>query len=243
MAVGPQLTHPALRLGVRLSGYAATTQAKKAIRLAHKMSNCNTCICASTFAYNMHHVRVNALQRVTRSCVRAMRQCADTHPTCLSPSLSVSLRCRLSATMVQPITCLDVAPGSAGDLCVVGGRDGHLEVMSLHTGASVAKMPGHVMDVTACRFFPSGKVVLSGSSDLSLKIWSAEDGHCAAELRGHSSGVSGLAIVERGRNVICRYSGRWQARSQARALVVLTSLMRQAHLTFIHHSRRCCGCR
>ena len=47
---------------------------------------------------------------------------------------------------------------------------------------------GHISDVNTCRFFPSGKVVLSGGADLRLKIWSAEDGSCPVTLKGHTGG-------------------------------------------------------
>jgi proteasomal ATPase-associated factor 1 len=49
-------------------------------------------------------------------------------------------------------------------------------------------------------------VILSGGADTLVKIWSAETGQCAATLAGHSAGVTDLAVIERGRNVIstCR---------------------------------------
>ena len=49
-------------------------------------------------------------------------------------------------------------------------------------------LQGHISDVNTCRFFPSGKVVLSGGADLRLKIWSAEDGSCPVTLKGHTGG-------------------------------------------------------
>ena len=50
------------------------------------------------------------------------------------------------------------------------------------------ELRGHLGDVYTCRFFPSGVVILTGSADMQLKIWSAEDGSCAATMRGHSAG-------------------------------------------------------
>ena len=50
-------------------------------------------------------------------------------------------------------------------------------------------LEGHYGDVYSCRFFPSGVVVLSGGSDMQLKIWSAESGKCAATLTGHHAGL------------------------------------------------------
>ena len=48
------------------------------------------------------------------------------------------------------------------------------------------------MDVETCRFFPSGVVILTGGSDMRLKIWSAEKGTCPRTLVGHTGGqISG----------------------------------------------------
>ena len=51
-------------------------------------------------------------------------------------------------------------------------------------------MIGHVCDVYACKFFPSGMVVLSGGADMQLKVWSAETGQCAANMIGHKAGMN-----------------------------------------------------
>ena len=53
-------------------------------------------------------------------------------------------------------------------------------------------LQGHISDVNTCKFFPSGKVVLSGGADLRLKIWSAEDGSCPVTLKGHTAGIKWL---------------------------------------------------
>jgi len=50
-------------------------------------------------------------------------------------------------------------------------------------------LSGHYGDVYACRFFPSGIVILSGGADMQLKIWSAETGQCAATMTGHTQGI------------------------------------------------------
>lgn len=63
-------------------------------------------------------------------------------------------------------------------------------------------MNGHYGDIYCCRWFPSGKVVLSSGADLRIKIWSAETGKCAGTLVGHTKAVTDLAVVDRGRNII-----------------------------------------
>jgi len=43
--------------------------------------------------------------------------------------------------------------------------------------------------VVCCEFSPSGKQIVSGSEDKTLKIWDASTGQCIKELRGHSEEV------------------------------------------------------
>ena len=41
------------------------------------------------------------------------------------------------------------------------------------------------MGVTACRFAPDGKTLVSASWDATLKIWDVESGTCKTTLKGH----------------------------------------------------------
>ena len=50
--------------------------------------------------------------------------------------------------------------------------------------------------MNTCRFFPSGKVVLSGGADLRLKIWSTEDGSCPVTLKGHTGGLDSIVFQQ-----------------------------------------------
>lgn len=85
----------------------------------------------------------------------------------------------------------------------IGAADGTCLLWDASARAQVLPLTGHVADVTAVRFFPSSQVLLTGSLDFTLRIWSMT-GHCAATLRGHVGGVEDVAIVGRGRNVACK---------------------------------------
>jgi proteasomal ATPase-associated factor 1 len=52
------------------------------------------------------------------------------------------------------------------------------------------------MDINTSRFFPSGKVVLSGGADFALRIWDLNTGNCAAMLKGHTKGNFDLRSEE-----------------------------------------------
>ncbi|ETM53132.1 hypothetical protein L914_03377 [Phytophthora nicotianae] len=84
---------------------------------------------------------------------------------------------------------------------VVGGSDGACMLWDSQNRAQMLPLKGHVADVTSARFFPSSQVVLTGSLDFTLRIWSV-NGRCAAVMKGHLGGIEDVAIVGRGRNVL-----------------------------------------
>lgn len=100
------------------------------------------------------------------------------------------------------IDCMDVSLN--GNLYVVGGHDGALRLGNVRTNApeDIRLLKGHVGDILSCRFFPSSEVVISTSSDLSARIFSALDGSNPRTLKGHTAAVTDVAIIERGRNVL-----------------------------------------
>ncbi|KAJ7391367.1 Proteasomal ATPase-associated factor 1 [Desmophyllum pertusum] len=67
----------------------------------------------------------------------------------------------------KSIRCIDISPG--GGLGVSGGDDGTLLVWDTSNGVLRRDLQGHISDVNTCKFFPSGKVILSGGADLRLK--------------------------------------------------------------------------
>lgn len=87
----------------------------------------------------------------------------------------------------------------------VGGADGLCTLWDALDRTESVVLSGHLLDVTRVRFFPSSKVLLTGSLDFTVRIWSAESGKCAAILKGHRGGVEDLAILGKGRNVLCTY--------------------------------------
>ncbi|TDH72453.1 hypothetical protein CCR75_009278 [Bremia lactucae] len=84
---------------------------------------------------------------------------------------------------------------------IVGGADGFCMLWDYQNRTQMLPLKGHVADVTCTRFFPSSQVVLTGSLDFTLRIWSIS-GHCAAVLKGHQGGVQDVVVIGRGRNVL-----------------------------------------
>ncbi|KAH8922629.1 WD40 repeat-like protein [Atractiella rhizophila] len=96
------------------------------------------------------------------------------------------------------IKCLDLS--STKDLFVVGGRNGVLKVGACSTGSIVRELRGHVGDILGCKFFPSGEVILSNGSDMTLRIFSALDGSNPRTF-SHTRAVTGTCITGVGKKV------------------------------------------
>jgi len=90
-------------------------------------------------------------------------------------------------------------------LGVSSSAEGSLLVWTLSNGEVRRNLTGHISDVNAAKFFPSGLVVLSAGADLRVKIWSVENGKSPVQL-GHLSGVTDVCVVDKGRNIVsvCR---------------------------------------
>lgn len=87
-------------------------------------------------------------------------------------------------------------------LAVSSSSKGQLLVWDTRTGETKISLTGHVFEVYKCRFFPSGKVVLSCGADMSLKIWCAKTGICPVTLSGHKMAVTDVDFVNRGKNIV-----------------------------------------
>lgn len=89
-------------------------------------------------------------------------------------------------------------------LGAIGAASSGSDILVFETKVGIVrrKMTGHLAGVQVLKFFPSNTVLLSGGSDMCLKIWSVEDGSCPVTIPAHKRLISSLAIVERGRNVV-----------------------------------------
>jgi WD40 repeat protein len=90
----------------------------------------------------------------------------------------------------------------AGKRIAVAGRDGL--ALRQPTDAMFRKLSGHDGPVLCCALSADGKLLASGGSDRTVRIWRAEDGLALASYPGHDRGVRSVAFSPAGDAV---YSG------------------------------------
>ncbi|KAJ3110180.1 Proteasomal ATPase-associated factor 1 [Phlyctochytrium bullatum] len=117
----------------------------------------------------------------------------------------------VKAELVDEINCIDLSP--TGSLVFAGGNNGFAAIYDakdLNKRISIKSLVG---DVMVSRFFPSGKVTLTGGQDMTMKIWNLEsldtttaEGPAISKpsqtLTGHRGTILDVAMIERGRNLV-----------------------------------------
>jgi len=93
------------------------------------------------------------------------------------------------------VLCLDIHPNNQ-DLVISGGVDKTAVVLNRRTGRKEATLTGHGKKVNAVKFHPTRDVMLTASSDNTVKIWTRSgEGHKAAHTIGlHTQDVVGLSL-------------------------------------------------
>lgn len=107
----------------------------------------------------------------------------------------------------KEFTALKSAPriieiGPSGGNLVTADSSGNCIISRPNTRIFVRALKGHVMDVYRAKYFPSGQVLLTGGMDMTLKIWTYDEGDCARTLKGHTGSVTGIGIIRVGKEVL-----------------------------------------
>ena len=74
--------------------------------------------------------------------------------------------------------------------------------MGLNTGAVLRTFEGHAAPVSSVVFSPDGSRVLSGSWDMSIKLWDAATGTLVHTFQGHFGSVTSVAFSPDGTRVV-----------------------------------------
>jgi WD40 repeat protein/serine/threonine protein kinase len=114
-----------------------------------------------------------------------------------------------------------VAFSPDGTRIVLGGyrtREGRATVADVRTGATLVELIEHNGAVHCAAFGGDGKRVVTGGSDMTVKVWDAEKGGPALlDLRGHTGEVNAVAFSPDGTRIISGSEDRtvrvWDART------------------------------
>jgi WD40 repeat protein len=97
--------------------------------------------------------------------------------------------------------------------------DKSIKVWDTESGAQLATLSGHKMEVNCVAFSPDGTRIASGSSDDTVRVWDAESGEALLVLRGHEQFVTLIAFSPCGNRIVscsCRGTLRvWNANNGA----------------------------
>ncbi|CCH58695.1 hypothetical protein TBLA_0A09070 [Henningerozyma blattae CBS 6284] len=96
------------------------------------------------------------------------------------------------------------------DKIVVGDSEGNIEILNndntskdkISFTESLVIPQAHFSGITKSKIFPSGVVLLTGSIDMSINIFSMTDGSNPRTFKGHSKRINDLDMIERGKNFI-----------------------------------------
>ncbi|KAL6941875.1 hypothetical protein ACO0QE_003036 [Hanseniaspora vineae] len=99
---------------------------------------------------------------------------------------------RMPGHVVSIITCLQFAD----DVVITGADDRMIHIYDAEKGQLVKELSGHEGGVWALTYHKETKLLVSGGTDRTVRVWNMETGCCTHIFRGHTSTVRCLDIFK-----------------------------------------------
>jgi WD40 repeat protein len=99
-----------------------------------------------------------------------------------------------SKDLVSSLAFIGSSAGTLPDMVAVGGFGGHVRFWQASDGAFAGSLGEHTGSVLSVAFSPDGKLLASGSGDLTAKLWNTADGTVVRTLEGHTDVVDAVAF-------------------------------------------------
>ncbi|WVF72382.1 hypothetical protein IAT40_007197 [Kwoniella sp. CBS 6097] len=108
-----------------------------------------------------------------------------------------------SSSLDAPLQINTLALNPKSPHLVIGGPDGYCAIVptSLDSREKEVQLKGHVGDVRDVKWFPSGEVILTASSDLSIRVY-GKDGINPRTLKGHTRAITSIHIIGVGKQIL-----------------------------------------
>ena len=94
----------------------------------------------------------------------------------------------------------DLSFNFEGQNIATNGQDGAILIWNVQTSV-LHQLLGHDAPVWTVRFHPTGKTLVSGSHDQTLRLWDMQTYQCLCILQGHQDGVRAIAFATDGQKL------------------------------------------
>jgi WD40 repeat protein len=94
--------------------------------------------------------------------------------------------------------------------------DGSISIWDVESGALVQRLTGHQDKVDSIVYSPDGRVIISGSSDKTLRVWDAGSGREAARASVENHTLNHFAVTPDGTTIVTGGGTFWNGREMTR---------------------------
>jgi WD40 repeat protein len=150
--------------------------------------------------------------RPTRACIGGQNTLWDMNAGEEIANINAHADTIMGAAFSTATLNIDGATYSPGQILVSGSADGTIRVWNLDNSREVATLAAHSSSVNKVAFNPAaveingvsygpGQILVSASSDRTVRLWEMSSGSELATLSGHSAEVSDVTICKEGQTL------------------------------------------